>query len=444
VANLKITDLDQYTNPVSTDVLPVVDIGANITKKISIADLFKNASAGTAAAPGIAFDNESNTGIFSPGADQLGIATGGIQRLVVDGGGNLAVTGNLEIGSTSTLTFEGSTADTFETTLGAVDPTADRSILLPNVSGTVVTTGDTGTVTSTMLADGTIVDGDISATAEIAVSKLADGTARQLLQTDAAGTGVEWASNIDIPGTLDVTGAATFDQSVTVNGDLIVNGTTTTLNTATLTVDDKNIELGSVASPSDATADLGGITLKGATDKTFNWVSATGSWTSSEHINLAVGKVYYINGTQVLGATALGTGVVSSSLTSVGTISTGTWQGTTIGIGYGGTGQTTYSNGQLLIGKTDGTLAKATLTASTGISITNGDGSITVAVATQPAIADITTTATAGTLPTADGSVTIADAAAPTVGELLEYCTELEAKLETALTALRNFGLIAT
>lgn len=68
-----------------------------------------------------------------------------------------------------------------------------------------------------------LVNADIDAAAEIAVSKLADGDARQLLQTDAAGTGVEWASNIDIPGTLDVTGVATFDGSVTVEGDLTVN-----------------------------------------------------------------------------------------------------------------------------------------------------------------------------------------------------------------------------
>jgi len=52
---------------------------------------------------------------------------------------------------------------------------------------------------------------------EIPVSKLQDGAARQLLQTDAAGTGVEWASNIDIPGTLDVTGATVFDSTVVVN-----------------------------------------------------------------------------------------------------------------------------------------------------------------------------------------------------------------------------------
>ena len=134
------------------------------------------------------------------------------------------ITGNLEIGSTGSFTFEGSTADGFETTLAVVDPTLDRTITFPNITGTVVTTGDTGTVTSTMILDGTIVDADINASAEIAVSKLADGAARQLLQTDAAGTGVEWASNIDIPGTLDVTSAATFDSTVAVTGALTKSG----------------------------------------------------------------------------------------------------------------------------------------------------------------------------------------------------------------------------
>ena len=51
---------------------------------------------------------------------------------------------------------------------------------------------------------------------ELPVSKLQDGDARQLLQTDAAGTGVEWTSNVDVPGTLDVTGATTLDSTLTV------------------------------------------------------------------------------------------------------------------------------------------------------------------------------------------------------------------------------------
>ena len=73
-------------------------------------------------------------------------------------------------------------------------------------------------VTSAKIVDNTIVDIDINANAEIAVSKLADGSARQLLQTDAAGSGVEWSSNIDIPGTLDVTGNTDIDSNLNVDG----------------------------------------------------------------------------------------------------------------------------------------------------------------------------------------------------------------------------------
>ena len=83
---------------------------------------------------------------------------------------------------------------------------------------TITLTGDvTGSGTgsfATEIAAGVIVNADISASAGIAVSKLADGAARQLLQTDAAGTGVEWTNNVDIPGTLDVTGAATLDSTL--------------------------------------------------------------------------------------------------------------------------------------------------------------------------------------------------------------------------------------
>ena len=75
-----------------------------------------------------------------------------------------------------------------------------------------------GAVTSAKIADGAIVNVDINAAAEIEVSKLKDGTARQVLQTDSGGTGVEWTSNVDVPGTLDVTGAAEFDSTVDVTG----------------------------------------------------------------------------------------------------------------------------------------------------------------------------------------------------------------------------------
>jgi len=205
MANIKITDLDAYTNPDSTDVLPIVDVGADETKKVSIADLMENAGGGTEGLPGIAFGSDPDTGIYRPDDDQLAISTGGTQRILIDNSG-----------------------------------------------------------------------------------------------------------------------------VVTVAGDLTVNGTTTTVNSTTLTVDDKNIELGSVASPTDTTADGGGITLKGATDKTLNWVNSSDSWTSSENVDLASGKTYKINGTDVLSGSTLGSGVTGSSLTSVGTITTGVWNGTAL------------------------------------------------------------------------------------------------------------------
>ena len=82
------------------------------------------------------------------------------------------VTGNLEIGTAGSLTFEGSVADGFETTIAVTNPTADRTITLPDQTGTVVTTGDTGSVTSTMLLDGTILNADVNASAAIAGSKI--------------------------------------------------------------------------------------------------------------------------------------------------------------------------------------------------------------------------------------------------------------------------------
>jgi hypothetical protein len=71
--------------------------------------------------------------------------------------------------------------------------------------------------------------------------------------------------------------------------------------------------MGAVATPTDVTADGGGITLKGTTDKTINWVDATDAWTLSEHVNIANGKEYRINGAKVLDATSLGSSVLITS-----------------------------------------------------------------------------------------------------------------------------------
>jgi hypothetical protein len=78
----------------------------------------------------------------------------------------------------------------------------------------------------------------------------------------------------------------TITRNLTVGGDLTVNGTTTTINSTTLTVDDKNIELGSVATPTETTANGGGITLKGGTDKTIIWQQSTDRWVFNRGIDV--------------------------------------------------------------------------------------------------------------------------------------------------------------
>ena len=78
--------------------------------------------------------------------------------------------------------------------------------------------------------------------------------------------------------------SAKLDDNITIAGNLTVNGATTTINSTTISVDDKNIELGSTASPTDVTADGGGITLKGATDKTILFENDTDSWNFNQNI----------------------------------------------------------------------------------------------------------------------------------------------------------------
>jgi len=128
-------------------------------------------------------------------------------------------------------------------------------------------------VTSAKITDGAIVNADINASAGIAGTKISPDFGSQNITT---------------------TGNAVF------GGNLTVSGTTTTIDTSVLTVEDINIELGKVSTPTDTTADGGGITLKGATDKTFQWLDATDSWTSSEHIALPDNKKLQVGNAQDL------------------------------------------------------------------------------------------------------------------------------------------------
>lgn len=306
-----------------------------------------------------------------------------VARFGLDNGNN-TITGIGPNNSTLSLAGNLTTSGAYATTFTASGTT---SITLPT-TGTLATLAGTETFTNKTLTTPTIDGASLSGT--FSGTPTFSGNATFSSGTTAFNTGSSAGTlnfNTDVTtgtvnlfsnttGTINV-GAA--NSTLVVNGNLTVNGTTTTINSSTINVDDITIELGAVASPTDTTANGGGIILKGATDKTILWDSANTNWTSSENWNLASGKVFKINNVDVLSSTTLGSGVTASSLTSVGTLTSGTWNATTIGIAYGGTGVTTTpTNGQLLIGNSTG-YTVAALTQGTGITITNGSGTITIA-----------------------------------------------------------------
>ena len=153
-----------------------------------------------------------------------------------------------------------------------------------------------------------------------------------------------------------------------VSGNFVVNGTTTNINSTNLVIEDKNIVLADVATPDNTTADGGGITLKGSSDKTLNWVNSTSAWTSSEDFNLLTGKVYKINGTSVLSGSTLGSGVTASSLTSVGTLTGGALGTgfTTVGTAQGGTGLTSFTLNGAVYASSTSVLTTGTLPVASG------------------------------------------------------------------------------
>jgi len=254
-----------------------------------------------------------------------------VATFTVDSQGRLTAAGN------SAISITNSQVSNWQE---AVEDTASTMITSATHSGISVTYTDNNSSPGTLAFTNSGVLSVTGTTNEINVS----------------GTGAgPWTGAVTIGLPDDVT----ISNTLTVTGDLVVNGNTTTLNTATLVVEDKNIVLANVSSASNTTADGAGITVTdGSTGKTFNWVNATAAWTSSEDLNLLAGKVFEIGGTSVLSNTTLGSTVVNSSLTSVGTIATGVWNGTAIGTTYGGTGLTSYTTGDLIYSSSGNTLSK--------------------------------------------------------------------------------------
>jgi hypothetical protein len=277
-------------------------------------------------------------------------------------------------GTVTSVTGTGAIAST-----GGTTPAISIADATTSVKGAVQLSDSTSTTSSILAATPTAVKSayDLAAGKASTANKLSDFAATTSAElagviSDETGTGALVFANTPTLVTPNI-GAAT-GTSLVLSGDLTVNGTTTTVNSTTVTVDDKNLELGSVASPTDAGADGGGITLKGTTDKTISWVDATDAWTLSEHADLASAKEYKIAGASVLSASTLGSGVTGSSLTSVGTIATGVWNGTDIAVADGGTGAGTAAGAKTNLGFMTRYAVTATWTAGETKTITHALG----------------------------------------------------------------------
>ena len=151
-------------------------------------------------------------------------------------------------------------------------------------------------------------------------------------------------------------GTGTTGANVYVKGNLFVQGATTTISSTTVSIADLNITLADGQSTT-AGVNGAGITL-GSTGITWQYNNTGNNWESTENISIATGKTFKINNSSVLSSTVLGSSVTSASgIVQVGTIGLGTWQGTTIGVAYGGTGLTTYTTGAVVYATAATTLA---------------------------------------------------------------------------------------
>lgn len=279
------------------------------------------------------FESQGNTVLGDTSADRLVVNANTLfsSNVTISGTTNVATL----VANSKTIAVGGNI-----TTANSLTTSGNFALTLTQTGATNVTLPTTGTLATT----GNLAQFAATSSAQLA-SVISDETGSGSL---VFGT----SPSLTTPTLADATlnGNTSISGNMTVTGNLTINGTTTTINSTTLTVDDKNIELGSVVTPTDLTANGGGITLKGDTDKTINWLNTTDAWTSSEDFNLLTGNSYKINNTAVLSATALGTGVTDSSLTSVGTLTSGTWNATTIALNKGGTGSTTASGARTNLG----------------------------------------------------------------------------------------------
>ena len=280
---------------------------------------------------------ETNQGVSSIAIGALaGYTNQGLQSVAVGAGtgntdqglqsvavGNLAGSLNqgqraIAIGSQAGGSSQGANAIAIGWLAGTASQTAGSIVI--NASGVTLDGATAGFYVDPIrsTANGRPLMYDTS-TKELFSSNVLEFIGSKISTSDSSGITVDVLTTFN--SDVIVENELTVNGQVTIGGDLIVNGTTTTINAVTLTVDDKNIELGSTASPTDVTADGGGITLKGTTDKTFTYVNSTDLWTAN--IGIAASSFTGSAAAATTGSTAASVGymgIPQSATATTGTL----------------------------------------------------------------------------------------------------------------------------
>jgi len=414
MADRKITALTELTAPVATDVFPIIDVSeaanADKNKKIQLTTILKGIPSGSVSAPSVGFIDDSGlTGFFRVASNEIGISA------------NQAL-----IGSFTTTGFQ----------LGSGTPAAQLHLFSADTTDQVIIENtDTGADNAPDLV-----------LFRNSASPAADDNLGNLVYRgeDSAGNTHDYASIV-----------ASIEDTTNTSEDGILDIMTSAAGTLASRIRLKNNKVGIGENdpiyPMHLTTTLTGQALQlqcdaddaasGANLMLYHRRGASGAGQDNDVISTIFYRGKNDNGTpEEVDYAAIESVIIDAS--------DGTEDGQlNLQVMDAGTLTTQISVDANAI--TFGDAVNVVLNTSTGTKI----GTATTQklaffnatpVVQQSAIANITTTASSGTLPTANGSITVANAASPTNAELLEFCVELESKLESALGILRTFGLIAT
>ena len=414
MADRKITALTELTAPVAADVFPIIDVSesanANKNKKIQLTTILKGIPNGTVSAPSVGFiDDGGSTGFFRVASNEIGISAN-----------------QTFIGSFTTTGFQ----------LGSGTPAAQFHLFSTDTTDQVIIENtDTGTDTAPDLV-----------LFRNSASPAADDNLGNLVYRgeDAAGNAHDYASVV-----------ASIETTTNGSEDGILDIMSSASGTLASRIRLKNNKVGIGEAdpiyPMHLTTTLTGQALQlqcdaddaasGANLMLYHRRGASGAGQDNDVIS----TIFYRGKNDAGTPEEVDYAAIESVIIDA---SDGTEDGQlNLQVMDAGTLTTQISVDANAI--TFGDAVNVVLNTSTGTKIGTATSQKlaffnATPVVQQSAIANITTTASSGTLPTANGSITISNAASATTTELLEFCVELESKLESALAVLRTFGLIAT